>query len=175
MVDGETDTSGIHEVDVKTRLAFITIEGNSRDNRILCYAGANSTTAPETFNKAENLGNGVHTDLVVAQLEISLGAIEQMLDTAGAAGIDVLLNLAAATRNLSERFGNVTHPVINETKAATLSGLDLQYVKDDNWNDIAKGFLLVASRTWRSRLVQTVPSLPTDRLQAAWKCSKPRS
>ncbi|KAK5116322.1 hypothetical protein LTR85_009294 [Meristemomyces frigidus] len=136
------DTTGIRTVDGKaTAMTFIMVEEDSRNNRILSVAGATQALSPDDFTKVEDLGNGIRPDLVISQLEISTKAVEQILDTAGRAEIDVLLNAAPANNILSEKYRFITHLLVNETEAAILSGLDLDDLKEENWSDIAQGFL----------------------------------
>ena len=140
--DNGIDTSGIRTIEgMTTGMAFITVEEDSRVNRILTVAGANGALSPEDFTQVEDLGNGIRPDLVVAQLEISTKTVEQMLDTAGKAEIDFLLNAGPASNILLELYPFITHLLVNETEAAILSGLDLDDVKEENWQEIAQGFL----------------------------------
>lgn len=104
--------------------------------------------ANESFAAADFEDVGVLTkpgagppDLVVAQLEIDMPAIERMLETAGLAGIDILLNPSPAKHVLLDRYKYVTHFLVNETEAALYSGLEVEDVREDSWSDIAKGFL----------------------------------
>ena len=140
--DNGLDTSGVRMVDgVPTGTCFAIIEEDSRDNRLLGVLGANLTFSADSFARVEDLGTGVPPDLVVAQLEINMEAIEQMLVTAGKAEIDVLMNPSPANHILLELYRFITHFVVNETEAAIYSGLDVGEVQESNWHDIAKAFL----------------------------------
>jgi len=90
---------------------------------------------------AEQLGSGVRPDLVISQLELRREAVEQILKTAHEAGIEVLLNAAPAQQILSEMYEYITHLIVNETEAATLSGVSLEQVNKDTWAKLAQGYL----------------------------------
>jgi ribokinase len=81
--------------------------------------------------------NGTRPDLIVTQLELELETIERILETAGKAGIKVLLNAAPAITILSELYRYVTHLIVNETEAAILSGREVHEVCKETWKEIA--------------------------------------
>jgi ribokinase len=85
--------------------------------------------------------NGTRPDLIVTQLELELETIERILETAGKAGIKVLLNAAPAITILSELYRYVTHLIVNETEAAILSGREVHEVCKETWKEIAQEFL----------------------------------
>lgn len=139
------DVSGVRKEEESTGMTFIMVEEQEdsrvRDNRLIYTIGANATLKSEDFTHIDALSNGVLPDLIVTQLEISLGAVETMLATAGKAKVKVLLNAAPANNILTELYQYVTHLVINETEAGILSGRELEEVTEASWEQIARGFL----------------------------------
>ena len=63
------------------------------------------------------------------QLEIPFDTVMQILKTAKAAGVAVLLNPAPAVKLPDEAYQAVTHLIINETEAAILTGRELKDVE----------------------------------------------
>jgi len=63
---------------------------------------------PEHFTKPDDLGLP-RPDVIVLQLEIPIPTVMQILRTAKAAGIDVLLNPAPAVELEDEAYQAVTH------------------------------------------------------------------
>ncbi|KAK3617422.1 putative ribokinase [Elasticomyces elasticus] len=138
------DSSGVRrETGISTGKAFIMVEetDESRDNRLIYTLGANVALTPNDFSTVESLSSGTRPDLIISQLEIDLKAVEMILETAGNAGIKVLLNAAPANSILPALYRYVTHLVVNETEAAILSGCDLADVNHENFEKIARGFL----------------------------------
>ncbi|KAK4891262.1 hypothetical protein LTR27_010064 [Elasticomyces elasticus] len=138
------DSSDVRRVTgSSTGKAFVMVQetDESRDNRIVYTLGANVALKVDDFSTVESLSSGVLPDLIISQLEIDLKAVEMILETAGKAGIKVLLNAAPANSILPALYRHVTHLVVNETEAAILSGWDLEDVNEHNFAKIAKGFL----------------------------------
>ena len=113
----------------------------SRENRVLFVAGAGEAFLPEDFTKVEHFSSTGKPDLIISQRELGTKTVEQMLETAGTAGVDVLLNAAPASHILAEKYCYITHLIVNKTEAAILSGLDLSDVKEENWEEMAQNFL----------------------------------
>ncbi|KAM0721378.1 hypothetical protein Q7P37_002302 [Cladosporium fusiforme] len=144
------DVGGVREVDPKstemsTGMMFVMVQemDDTKDNRLISTQGANAVLKAEDFASAEDLlcSNGVLPDLIISQLELDLRAIETLLKTAYKAGIAVLLNAAPANAIDSQYYSYVTHLVVNQTEAATLSGRDLDEVKPHTWDLICKDLL----------------------------------
>ena len=135
----ELKTQDVHTEDIKvidlesTGNAMILIEEKTGENRSMkpfqtfdifstCYIlcteltqdivilspGTNHRLKPANFTRAENLGSP-WPDLLVMQLEIPLDTVMQILETAKAAGVDVLLNPAPAIKLEDEAYEAVTH------------------------------------------------------------------
>lgn len=137
------DISGLRFIDgMSTGTGFAIVDEDTRDNWLLGVLGANESFKAADFVRVDSLGSGMVPDLIVAQLKIDLGAIEQMLETAGQAGIDVLLNPSPAKHILSKYNKWITHFIVNESEAAIYSGLDVEDVIEENWESIAQGFLV---------------------------------
>jgi len=127
-----------------TGMMFVMVEkiNDSMDNRLISTTGANAALKPEAFATEKDLCNGNKPDLIITQLELELGTIEKILETAGKAKIPVLLNAAPAITILSDLYRYVTHLVVNETEAAILSGREVKEVSRETWGEIAQEFLL---------------------------------
>jgi ribokinase len=140
--ENHVDISGIVTVpNMRSSVCFVLVENDSRENRILVTPNALKYWTPQHFLKVEDLGNGVRPDLVVAQLEICKEGVEQMIETAGQAGVDFLLNAAPAATITLRTYRYITHLIINETEAAILSGRDLDEVSQETWPLIAQEFV----------------------------------
>ena len=120
------DVSGVRVVDEETTgVAVILVEETSGENRILLTPGANHSLRSQDFQLLESLtGRSFRKpDLLILQLEIPLTTVYQIIATAARENIDVLLNTAPAPEELPrDLYEEVTHLVLNETEAATLSG-----------------------------------------------------
>jgi ribokinase len=119
----------------------VMVENYTRENRCLFTLGATATWRKEHFLKVENLANGIRPDLVVAQMEIDKEVVEQMIETAGNAGIDFCLNVAPASPVTKRTYRYITHFLVNESEAAIMSGRELNEVNKDTWSIIAQEFL----------------------------------
>ena len=140
-------SSGVNEDGVRivvgspTAVATILVEDESRANRIMQHTGAANTIMPSDFLTPESLGGGVRPDLVVCQLEIRRESIEQAIQTAHEAKIEVLLNPSPATWLYPEIFSMVTHLIMNETEAIMLSDIHPPDMKTmSGWVSVAKHF-----------------------------------
>ncbi|KAF2015739.1 ribokinase [Aaosphaeria arxii CBS 175.79] len=140
--EDHVDISGLVTVpNTRSSVCFVLIENATRENRILVTPNALSYWKPHHFLRAEDLGNGIRPDLVVAQLEICKEAVEQMIETAGKAGIDFLLNAAPATPINPRTYENITHLIVNETEASILSGRSLDELCQETWRLVTQEFL----------------------------------
>lgn len=106
----------------KTGVAVVIIEEDSGDNRILMSPNANFSLRPETF---QNLANAPayrrSPSLLILQLEIPLDTTLQILKAAHDVGLEVLLNPAPAQVLPLTAYEAVTHLVVNESEAATIT------------------------------------------------------
>jgi ribokinase len=136
------DSSGIITVpNTQSSICFVMVENSTRVNRCLFTRGATATWKKEHFMKPEDLGHGVRPDLCVAQMEIDKEAVEQMIETAGGAGIDFVLNVAPANPVTERTYQWITHLLMNESEAAIMSCRDLNEVNKDSWPVICQEFL----------------------------------
>lgn len=137
------DTTSILTIPSKTTgVAVILVESSTGENRILLEPGANYSLLPTSFVEPSSLGSPLPTVLIL-QLEIPLPTVLQILRTAHAAGIPVLLNPAPAVPLPSEIYTLITHLILNETEAALLSSRPLSAIEDPtfNWSTITSEFL----------------------------------
>jgi ribokinase len=136
------DSSGIITVpNTQSSICFVMVENYTRENRCLFTLGATATWKKEHFLKVEDLGHGVRPDLCVAQMEIHKEVVEQMIATAGRAGVDFILNAAPANPVTKRTYQWITHLLVNESEAAIMSGRDLDEVNKDTWPVICQEFL----------------------------------
>lgn len=136
------DVSGIVTVpNCQTSICFVMVEDYTRENRCLFTLGATASWRREDFKKPEQLGHGMKPDLCVAQMEIDKGVVEQMIETAGKAKIDFVLNAAPAYPIDKGVYRWITHLLVNDSEAATMSGKDLAEVNSDSWDSICQEFL----------------------------------
>jgi ribokinase len=75
---------------------------------VVLSPGTNHSFTPAHFTRAENLGSP-WPDLIVLQLEIPLDTVMQILKTAKAASVDVLLNPAPAVKLEDDAYQSITH------------------------------------------------------------------
>jgi ribokinase len=133
------DVSGIRAVeDTRTGVSFVLVEARTGENRCTFANCANDNLAVDDFSDGESLGNGRTPDLVIAQMEIDRAVVEQIIRTAGNAGVDFLLNAAPANIILMPLYQHVTHLLVNENEAAIMYGGP---VTEDSWQDITSHFL----------------------------------
>ena len=136
------DSSGVITVpETQSSICFVMVENYTRENRCLFTLGATATWKKEHFLNVEDLGRGIRPDLCVAQMEIHKEVVEQMIETAGKAGIDFCLNAAPANPITNRSYRYITHLLVNETEAAIMSGRDLDEVNKDTWPVICQEFL----------------------------------
>lgn len=136
------DVSGIVTIpNTQSSICFVMVENFTRENRCLFTLGATATWKKEHFLRVEDLGHGIRPDLCVAQMEIHKEVVEQMIETAGKAGIDFVLNAAPGNPITKRTYQWVTHLLVNESEAAIMSGRDLDEVNKDTWQTICQEFL----------------------------------
>lgn len=137
------DTQGVKTVDkMTTGVAVILVEEASGENRILLNPGANHFFQPSDFLTAASLGAPL-PDLLVMQLEIPFETVLQILETAKAAGVDVLLNPAPAVALPEKAYESITHLVVNESEGALLTRRHVQEVTDPSfdWRQVTSEFI----------------------------------
>ena len=136
LIDGlhrdNIDTTGVQtRSHVSTGVSVIIVEAETGENRILFSPGANSFFKPEQLE----ILSSDHPNLIILQLEIPLNIVLQALRTAKQNGIDVLLNPAPAMEMPDEAYPAITHLVLNETEATTLSKMP-----GNDWERVARKF-----------------------------------
>jgi ribokinase len=136
------DCTGLVTIpDTQSSICFVMVENDTRENRCLCTLGATASWKKDDFQRVEQLGHGLRPDLCVAQMEIDKEVVEQMIETAGRANVDFILNAAPANPVAKHTYQWITHLLINESEAATMSGRDLREVNEDTWDIICQEFL----------------------------------
>jgi ribokinase len=126
-----------------TSMCVCIVEYDSGQSRvIMSHGGANDSQEAREYISADLLTDGGHPDLLISQLGLPRDVVvEPILDAAGKAGIDILLNPAPARNILTDLYKYITHFIVNETQAATLSGRIVEDVKVETCPIIAKFFL----------------------------------
>lgn len=136
------DSSGLITVpNTQSSICFVMVENYTRENWCLFTLGATATWTKEHFRRVEELGHSVRPDLCVAQMEIHKEVVEQMIETAGRAGIDFVPNAAPANPVTKRTYRWITHLLVNESEAAIMSGRDLNEVNKNTWPVICQEFL----------------------------------
>lgn len=74
----------------RSSVCFVTVERFTGENTCLFTLGATEAWKEEDFMKVEDLAYGSRPDLVIAQMEISKEVVQQMIETAGKAGINLM-------------------------------------------------------------------------------------
>ena len=117
------DTSGLVTIRGKrSGLCLVQVDRDTGENRCIFILGATEAWKKEDFMKVEDLAHGPRPDLVIAQMEIRKEVVQQMIETAGKAGIDFLLKAAPADRNTRDSFRYITHLLMNESESGIMSG-----------------------------------------------------
>ena len=138
------DISGMRTVPHEpTGVCVIIVEEDLGENRILFSPGANRNLLPNEFTTLEGIcAGGVKPDLLISQLELRRETVEQIIQTAAREGVETLLNPAPAHALLLPVYGLITHLVMNETEAATLSGLPVsELTVMEEWGNVTDEFL----------------------------------
>jgi ribokinase len=119
LADAGTDLSGVKNVSDPTGTALILVGGDG-ENMIAVVPGANGTvTASNATTAVAALEPG---DILMLQLEIPAGAVEQALADAKQRGVTTILNLAPLVPD-APRLGRLADIVIaNETEFERLAG-----------------------------------------------------
>lgn len=133
------DTSGFQPVPHSmTGLSFCIVEEATGQNRVMSHRGANDLHKIEDYQQTTFL-QGV--DLLISHLALPLQIVEQILETAGKAKIEILLNAAPAQAFYRKIWKNLTHLIVNETEAGILSGRSASEVNIESCPKIAEIFL----------------------------------
>ena len=142
LIETGVDSSGVITVpNTQSSVCFVMVENDTRQNRCLFTLGATAIWKKEDFLKVEDLGHGIKPDLCIAQMEIRKEVVEQMIETAGTAGVDFLLNAAPASPLSGKIYRYITHLIVNESEAAIMSGRNVDEVNKDTWPVICQEFL----------------------------------
>jgi ribokinase len=140
--DDGIDVSKIEVVDDQTTgVAVIIVEERNGENRILLNPGANHSLREKDFQDPSSFGSE-KPNLIVLQLEIPLKTVLQIIQTAKAAEIAVLLNPAPAVPLPDDVFEGLDHLIVNENEAMILSGRSEEELEGDvDWAAVADEFL----------------------------------
>lgn len=143
MSEDGIETLSVRVVDGQTTgVAVIMVEEGTGENRILLNPGANHSLQPSDFQDVTSFGTP-KPDLVILQLEIPLQTVLQIIETAKAAGVAVLLNPAPAVALPDNVFRGLDHLIVNESEAAILSGRKVEEVEAEgmNWGTVTEEFI----------------------------------
>lgn len=136
------DTSGLIVIpNMRSHITFVTVEQYSGDNRCLAYPGATGSWRPEQFKTVESLGYGERPDLVIVSMAIGRKVVQQVVETAGRADVELILNAAPGIPITTRHYRYVTHLLVNETEIAIMSGREVVEVNRASWPQIAREFL----------------------------------
>ena len=134
------DIAGVQEITgAITGMSFCVVEQDSGQNRIMSHRGANDMHEVDFYENPDNFLAGV--DLLISHLAIPLKIVEQILETAGKANVEIVLNAAPAQSFYRRLWRYLTHLIVNETEAGILSGRETKEVTVETCPDIAELFL----------------------------------
>lgn len=137
--DAGVDTSRIGRVDRSTGCAVIYVLPNGR-NAIVISPGANATLqSAVALSRLDRVQAGGY---VLAQLEIPLETVTQVLAEARSRGAVTILDPAPARRLTPEVLRNVDILTPNQTEAAILAGNGLRAIRDNREAAEVAGLLL---------------------------------
>lgn len=140
--ENDIDTTGVRVVsDMPTSQSFVVFEEDEKHTYVLCHAGATNIWKPEDFLKLENLVGDTHPDLVICTMEVNIPTVEQVIHTAGQAGLDVLLYACPASTIRADCYLYITHLIANEEEIGSLTRLSRKEVNEDTWRSIAEKFV----------------------------------
>ena len=127
------NTDGVQTLShMRTGVSVIIVEEETGENRILFSPGANYFIDPGHLNQVLV---SEPPDLIVLQLEVRLSLVIAALKLAKDHSIDVLLNPAPALELPDEAYPAISHLIMNETEAASLSK-----IPGNDWERIARKF-----------------------------------
>lgn len=114
----------------RTGVAVIVVETSTGENRIMFSPGANYDVEVKDL---------VDEDASVAlfQLELPLEVVLYNMKTARQKGVETIVNPAPAIPLPEEAYQGLGHLIVNETEAATLSGIE----NPTSWDEVAAIFI----------------------------------
>ena len=133
--------SRIKQSDKPTGVAFIILEEQNAENRILIVQGANTDIAKEDIDK--NLDLFTEGDILLTQFENSMDTVEYVIKTAKEKGMTVILNPAPINQFNEKYYTFVDILVPNEHELESLAGT----------SDIEKGCEILLSKGAKNIIV----------------------
>ncbi|KAI4141409.1 MAG: hypothetical protein LQ340_007656 [Diploschistes diacapsis] len=107
---------------ISSAVGIVIVERDFGENRILYYPGANEKLEAKDVCNLEGLyGGGQKPDLLITQLELKDDTVARAIKTAKEHNIDILFNPAPARFLEKSHYHGITHLIVNETEAATIS------------------------------------------------------
>ena len=131
----------IKESDKPTGVAFIILEEQNAENRILIVQGANTDITKEDIDK--NLDLFTEGDILLTQFENSMDTVEYVIKTAKERGMTVVLNPAPIKQFSEKYYSFVDILVPNEHELEALA----------NTSDIKKGADILLSKGAKNVIV----------------------
>ncbi|MCF7802643.1 MAG: ribokinase [Candidatus Marinimicrobia bacterium] len=125
--DGVDLNGLLNAKDVSTGVASITIDGDG-ENEIVVVPGSNSELTPE--NIQEHSGLFERVNVLLAQLEIPMGTVEEAFRVAKKSGLTTVLNPAPAQQLPTSLFPDIDILTPNETELEYLSGNEITGIDD---------------------------------------------
>ena len=120
------DVGAVEAVDGPSGVAIITVDQAAR-NTIVVSPGANHRLTPEDLDK----GHFADAGAVLLQLEIPLETVTAAARLGRAAGARTILNLAPAQPLGAQHLADVDLLLVNESEAASLTGVTAEAVAAD--------------------------------------------
>ncbi|KAI2476661.1 ribokinase [Pyrenophora tritici-repentis] len=114
----------------KTGVAVIVVETGTGENRIMFCPGANGDVEVRDLVDAD-------ASVALFQLELPLEVVLYNMKVARRKGVQTVINPAPAIPLPMEAYEGLDHLIVNETEAATLSGME----KPTSWDEVAAVFI----------------------------------
>ncbi|HGP1554379.1 TPA: ribokinase, partial [Salmonella enterica] len=107
--------------ETQTGTATIMVNGDTGDNVIAIYPGANMTISPDEITIQKEAI--VHSDIVLVQLETNYEALQQTIRLAQKNDIPVIINPAPYNDMVNTIIDNIDYITPNETEAGLLANM----------------------------------------------------
>ncbi|EPS37268.1 hypothetical protein H072_9065 [Dactylellina haptotyla CBS 200.50] len=143
LVKHDIDVSGVQVCnDDHSTTCNVFVDQHTGQSRNLGYPGATPYWRPSEKDSVNCLAAGKRPDLVVVNLGISRQVAENIIKVSHRKGVDTILNASPAMFLLTTTYRSVTHLLLNESEAATMSGnISEEFSGPSLWERAAKYFI----------------------------------
>jgi len=113
---------------------------NGRTKQIFVPGVAEQWTT-DHFDTIEKVGGGVKPDLVVVTMEIPRLVVQQIIETAYAVNVEVIVYASPGIRLVSEHYQKMTHLICNDADAAKILAYTPEEVQVDTYPKMCEQFV----------------------------------